>query len=125
MTPALDSLQSGPHHKEYSLSSRAPPAVTHDNLRELEREAERNGVPDANLAASFSGRDDYVYQRNDSLQRRDFGKFVQFFRMSSSYIAGHRSNLFVISLPGEVYLKLLSHSIVGARNADNECIALN
>lgn len=61
-------------------------------------------MTDTNIKAGFSGRQDDLYQNNGSLQRRDFGKFVQFFRMSSSYIAGHRSNLFVVCLPGEVSL---------------------
>lgn len=86
--------------REYHLSSKAPPAITLDSLQELGVASERVGITDNGARAGFSGRGD----QNDSLQRQDFGKFVQFFRMSSSYIAGHRSNLFVICLPGEVGL---------------------
>ena len=78
--------------------------MTQDSLQEYGLAPERTGVTDRSSSAGFSGREDYVYEKNDSLQRRDFGKFVQFFRMSSSYIAGHRSNLFVVCLPGEVRL---------------------
>lgn len=88
--------------REYHLSAKAPPAVTQDSLQEYGIASERIGVTDRSSQAEFSGREEYQYEKNGSLQRKDFGKFVQFFRMSSSYIAGHRSNLFVVCLPGEV-----------------------
>ena len=43
---------------------------------------------------------------NGALDRADHGKFVQFFRMASPYIEGHRGNTFVVLLPGEVRLCL-------------------
>lgn len=95
-------MQAGRPKREYHLSSKAPPAVTQDSLQEYALTSGRQGITDKGLSAGFSGREDDAYDSNGSLQRRDFGKFVQFFRMSSSYIAGHRSNLFVICLPGEV-----------------------
>ena len=39
---------------------------------------------------------------SDALERKDFGKFVQFFRQASPYIEGHRGRTFVIVIPGEV-----------------------
>ena len=97
--------------REYHLSAKAPPAVTQDSLQEIGIASERVGVTDKSSQAGFSGREEYQYEKNGSLQRKDFGKFVQFFRMSSSYIAGHRSNLFVVCLPGEVRAHLsMSHS---------------
>jgi hypothetical protein len=39
---------------------------------------------------------------NGALDRAEQGKFVQFFRMASPYIEGHRGRTFVIVLPGEV-----------------------
>ncbi len=39
---------------------------------------------------------------NEALERKDFGKFVQFFRQASPYIEGHRGRTFVIVIPGEV-----------------------
>jgi hypothetical protein len=35
----------------------------------------------------------------------DFGKFVQFFRQASPYIAGHRARTFVVVIPGEVVMQ--------------------
>ena len=83
----------------YSLSPKAPPAITQESLSTLSRD-EVSGTNDTCVKAGFSGRE--APASNGALERRDFGKFVQFFRMSSSYIAGHRSRLFVICLPGEV-----------------------
>ena len=83
----------------YSLSPKAPPAITQESLSTLSRD-EVTGTIDTCVKAGFSGRE--APASNGALERRDFGKFVQFFRMSSSYIAGHRSRLFVICLPGEV-----------------------
>ena len=39
---------------------------------------------------------------SEALERKDFGKFVQFFRQASPYIEGHRGRTFVIVIPGEV-----------------------
>ena len=39
------------------------------------------------------------------LERKDFGKFVQFFRQASPYIEGHRDRTFVVVIPGEVSFK--------------------
>lgn len=44
---------------------------------------------------------------NGALDRSDHGKFVQFFRMASPYIEGHRGRTFVIVIPGEVHLLYL------------------
>ena len=38
-----------------------------------------------------------------ALQRKDYGKFVQFFRQASPYIEGHRGRTFVVVIPGEVW----------------------
>lgn len=35
----------------------------------------------------------------------DFGKFVQFFRQASPYIAGHRARTFVVVIPGDVVMQ--------------------
>ena len=40
-----------------------------------------------------------------ALQRKDYGKFVQFFRQASPYIEGHRGRTFVVVIPGEVCLQ--------------------
>lgn len=37
-----------------------------------------------------------------ALERKDYAKFVQFFRQASPYIEGHRGRTFVIVVPGEV-----------------------
>lgn len=37
-----------------------------------------------------------------ALERKDYGKFVQFFRQASPYIEGHRGRTFVVVIPGEV-----------------------
>lgn len=37
-----------------------------------------------------------------SLRKKDFRKFVRFFRQASPYIEGHREKTFVIVIPGEV-----------------------
>ncbi len=37
-----------------------------------------------------------------SLRKKDFRKFVHFFRQASPYIEGHREKTFVIVIPGEV-----------------------
>ena len=37
-----------------------------------------------------------------SLRKKDFRKFVHFFRQASPYIEGHRDKTFVIVIPGEV-----------------------
>ena len=37
-----------------------------------------------------------------SLRKKDFRKFVHFFRQASPYIEGHRDRTFVIVIPGEV-----------------------
>ena len=37
-----------------------------------------------------------------TLRKKDFRKFVQFFRQASPYIEGHRDRTFVIIIPGEV-----------------------
>ncbi len=37
-----------------------------------------------------------------SLRKKDFRKFVYFFRQASPYIEGHRDKTFVIVIPGEV-----------------------
>lgn len=37
-----------------------------------------------------------------ALDKKDFAKFVQFFRQASPYIAGHRGRTFVLAIPGEV-----------------------
>ncbi len=95
-------LQMARRRREYHLSAKAPPAVTQDSLQEIGVVSERMGTTDRFSQAEFSGREEFQPEKNGSLQRKDFGKFVQFFRMSSSYIAGHRSNLFVVCLPGEV-----------------------
>ncbi|KAK9824282.1 hypothetical protein WJX72_009159 [[Myrmecia] bisecta] len=48
-----------------------------------------------------------------ALSRKDFGKFVQFFRQASAYIKGHRGRTFVVVIPGEVLLqKELMHSVL-------------
>lgn len=88
--------------KDYHLSPKAPPAITQEALDELSADitSARNGYTDRLMQASFSGREEET--SGPALERRDFGKFVQFFRNSSSYIAGHRGCLFVICLPGEV-----------------------
>lgn len=39
---------------------------------------------------------------HEALERKDFSKFVQFFRQASPYIEGHRGRTFVIVIPGEV-----------------------
>ncbi len=41
---------------------------------------------------------------SEALERKDFGKFVQFFRQASPYIEGHRGRNFVVVIPGEVQL---------------------
>ncbi|KAL0031769.1 hypothetical protein WJX79_006380 [Trebouxia sp. C0005] len=41
---------------------------------------------------------------SEALERKDFGKFVQFFRQASPYIEGHRGRTFVVVIPGEVIL---------------------
>jgi len=41
---------------------------------------------------------------SEALERKDFGKFVQFFRQASPYIEGHRGRTFVVVIPGEVKL---------------------
>jgi len=41
-----------------------------------------------------------------ALQRKDYGKFVQFFRQASPYIEGHRGRTFVVVIPGEVWLQI-------------------
>lgn len=41
-------------------------------------------------------------RENEALERKDFGKFVQFFRQASPYIEGHRGRTFVVVIPGEV-----------------------
>lgn len=43
-----------------------------------------------------------------ALQRKDYGKFVQFFRQASPYIEGHRGRTFVVVMPGEVCLQVSS-----------------
>ena len=37
-----------------------------------------------------------------TLRKKDFRKFVRFFRQASPYIEGHREKTFVIVIPGEV-----------------------
>lgn len=86
----------------YTLAPRAPPALTPDDLTRLGRSD--SGYREAaesisEQQPSFMARED---PNNGALQRRDFGKFVQFFRMSSAYIAGHRGKLFIVCIPGEV-----------------------
>ena len=39
---------------------------------------------------------------SEALERKDFAKFVQFFRQASPYIEGHRGRTFVVVIPGEV-----------------------
>ena len=41
-------------------------------------------------------------KENEALERKDFAKFVQFFRQASPYIEGHRERTFVVVIPGEV-----------------------
>ena len=45
---------------------------------------------------------------HEALERKDFGKFVQFFRQASPYIEGHRGKTFVVVIPGEVLLFVVS-----------------
>ncbi|KAF8060080.1 NAGS2 [Scenedesmus sp. PABB004] len=40
-----------------------------------------------------------------ALEAEDYGRFVQFFRQASPYIAGHRARTFVVVIPGEVVLR--------------------
>ncbi|KAL3139784.1 hypothetical protein ABBQ38_004086 [Trebouxia sp. C0009 RCD-2024] len=40
-----------------------------------------------------------------ALERKDYAKFVQFFRQASPYIEGHRGRTFVVVIPGEVILQ--------------------
>lgn len=90
----------GVSHKPYTLAPRAPPALSPEDFRSLGRPDPADQTrQETQSEASFSGRDD---PNNGALQRRDFGKFVQFFRMAGSYIAGHRGKLFIICIPGEV-----------------------
>ena len=42
-----------------------------------------------------------------ALERKDFGKFVQFFRQASPYIEGHRGRTFVVVIPGEVRQRVI------------------
>ena len=53
------------------------------------------------------------------LERKDFGKFVQFFRQASPYIEGHRGRTFVVVIPGEVSLEVGVH---GPRNNMLTCM---
>ena len=46
-----------------------------------------------------------------ALQRKDYGKFVQFFRQASPYIEGHRGRTFVVVIPGEVWLQSIHLSL--------------
>ena len=84
--------------------AQAPPAHTNDSINELSlHEHPRNGAADTSEQAGFSGRQQNGSNgSNGALERRDFTKFVHFFRMSSSYIGGHRNKTFVIVIPGDV-----------------------
>ena len=54
--------------------------------------------------ASTSGREPDVKLSSSEfgLERKDFSKFVHFFRQASPYIKGHRGKTFIIVVPGEV-----------------------
>ena len=46
-----------------------------------------------------------------ALERKDYAKFVQFFRQASPYIEGHRGRTFVVVIPGEVRFAVPSLSL--------------
>lgn len=46
-----------------------------------------------------------IVDKGGALDEEDYGKFVQFFRQASPYIAGHRARTFVVVIPGEVVMQ--------------------
>lgn len=52
--------------------------------------------------SSSDGSDTGLRKPPGSLRKKDFRKFVHFFRQASPYIEGHREKTFVIVIPGEV-----------------------
>lgn len=64
------------------------------------------GAHDSNATgssgSSSDGSDTGPRKPPGSLRKKDFRKFVHFFRQASPYIEGHREKTFVIVIPGEV-----------------------
>eukprot|EP00878_Enallax_costatus_P017195 GHUV01018052.1.p1 GENE.GHUV01018052.1~~GHUV01018052.1.p1 ORF type:complete len:308 (+),score=52.39 GHUV01018052.1:133-1056(+) len=46
-----------------------------------------------------------ILDNGGALDEGDYGKFVQFFRQASPYIAGHRARTFVVVIPGDVVMQ--------------------
>lgn len=46
-----------------------------------------------------------ILDKGGALGEGDYGKFVQFFRQASPYIAGHRARTFVVVIPGDVVMQ--------------------
>jgi hypothetical protein len=73
---------------------------------------QRNGLAsDPTLEATSSSDNGAYMGRNGrraapknygALEKKDYEKFVQFFRQASPYIEGHRGRTFVLIIPGEV-----------------------
>lgn len=62
-------------------------------------------------------------KENEALERKDFGKFVQFFRQASPYIEGHRGKTFVVVIPGEVCTHTVYATLAQALCFTSTCLS--
>jgi amino-acid N-acetyltransferase len=67
--------------------------------------ATSNGSVAGTIQGSGEGLSCSILNNAGALCEDDFGKFVQFFRQASPYIAGHRARTFVVVIPGEVVMQ--------------------
>lgn len=95
------------HSREYKPRGRVIPACSPQvtTSRAKADSSDRPSDIEAILPSTEVNPSCTIVDKGGALDESDYGKFVQFFRQASPYIAGHRARTFVVVIPGEVVMQ--------------------